>query len=501
MLARTRTLALSGIEAVPVDVEIDIHRGLPAFSIVGLPDAAVREARERVRAALVNSGFDFPLQRITANLAPADLRKAGPGFDLAIAAAILIASDQLPGEILEEWWLVGELALDGSVRPLPGVLAMAERVQRDDGRGIAVAAANAAEARLLCGIAVAPVKALSDLEAVAAGEIPGDPGSPPPEPVASALPDLSDLKGQPGLRRGLEVAAAGGHAALVIGPPGAGKSLAARRLPSILPPLSRSEAIEVTKIASIAGRPRADGTLAPRPFRAPHHTISAAGLVGGGSPPRPGEITLAHRGVLFLDELGEFARSSLEALRQPLEDGLVTIARAKSAITFPARFQLFAAANPCPCGYGEGSPRCTCTAERIRAYASRLSGALADRFDMALAVEQPTAAALDGDPGESSAEVAARVVDAREAQWERLGEARTNASMTDRDLAELADLDRDARSLLIAGHARLALSGRGWSRVIKVARTCADLEGERSVAARHVDEALSMRRRGGTAES
>jgi magnesium chelatase family protein len=498
VLARTRTLAISGIEAVPVDVEIDIHRGLPAFSLVGLPDAAVRESRERVRAALVNSGFEFPLKRITANLAPADLRKAGPGFDLAIAAAILIASGQLTGPALEDWWLAGELALDGAIRPLSGVLAMAERVEREAGRGIAVAAANAAEAGLVSDLAVAPLGALADLSVLAGGEIPAVPEARVPATPGPVLPDLADLKGQPGLRRGLEVAAAGGHAALVIGPPGAGKSLAARRLPSILPPLSRREAIEVTKIASIAGRPCADGTLAPRPFRAPHHTISAAGLVGGGGPPRPGEITLAHRGVLFLDELGEFSRASLEALRQPLEDGTVTISRARGALTFPARFQLFAAANPCPCGHGEGSSRCSCSAERVRAYGARLSGALADRVDIALAVEQPSAAALDGDRGESSEVVAGRVLDAREAQRERLGEDRVNASMSDREIADLAGLDAGARSMLITGHGDHGLSGRGWNRVIKVARTCADLDGSRSVGADHVGEALSLRRREGS---
>jgi magnesium chelatase family protein len=496
VLARTRTFAIAGIEAVPVDVEIDINRGLPTFSIVGLPDAAVRESRERVRAALVNSGFEFPLQRITANLAPADLRKAGPGFDLAIAAAILAASGQLDAVALADRWLAGELALDGAIRPLPGVLAMAERAERERAARFVVAAANAAEARLVDGLDVIAVGALSDLRAIAAGEIPAVAEPPPAESSPASLPDLADLKGQPGLRRGLEVAAAGEHAALVIGPPGAGKSLAARRLPSILPPLSRREAIEVTKIASVAGRPCTDGSLALRPFRAPHHTISAAGLVGGGSPPRPGEITLAHRGVLFLDELGEFGRSSLEALRQPLEDGVVTIARARGALTFPARFQLLAAANPCPCGHGEDSLRCSCTADRARAYSARLSGALADRVHIALAVEPPAAGEHDGDPGESSETVAMRVLDAREVQRERLGEGRANASMTDREIAEgVAGLDGPARSVLIAGHRDLGLSGRGWARVIKVARTCADLAGSAKVGIDHVDEALSLRRR------
>jgi magnesium chelatase family protein len=267
-------------------------------------------------------------------------------------------------------------------------------------------------------------------------------------------------------------------------------------LPSILPPLDLTAAIEVTKITSAAGRPVPDGSLATRPFRAPHHTISPAGLVGGGSPPRPGEITLAHHGVLFLDELGEFSRSSLEALRQPIEDGSVTISRAQGSLTFPARFQIFAAANPCPCGHGSASRRCSCSLERIRSYESRLSGALADRFDLALAVEQPTAAALAGDGGEDSATVAARVFDARERQRERLGEGRTNASMSEREVAGLAGLDTGGRAALIAGHERHGLSGRGWNRVLKVARTCADLDGSEAVEDRHVDEALSLRRRG-----
>ncbi len=496
MLARTRTLALHGVDALPVDVEIDIHRGLPAFSLVGLPDAAVRESRERVRAAIVNCGFEFPLQRITANLAPADLRKAGPGFDLAIAAAILCASGQISGAPLDEWWVAGELALDGTIRPLRGVLAMAERVRKQGGTGIAVAAANGGEARLVGGIEVAAIRSLTDLASLAAGETPQEDPRAPEVASSPALPDLCDLRGQRGLRRGLEVAAAGGHGALVIGPPGAGKSLAARRLPSILPPLGLAEAIEVTKIASVAGLPPPDGTLARRPFRAPHHTISPAGLVGGGSPPRPGEITLAHHGVLFLDELGEFSRSSLEALRQPIEDGVVTISRAQGSITFPACFQLFAAANPCPCGHGEGSPKCSCSPERVRRYATRLSGALADRFDMALAIDQPSAAALAGDAGEDSASVAGRVSDARERQRERLGEGRTNASMSEREAVEMVALDAGGRKALIGAHESLGLSGRGWNRILKVARTCADLDRSDTVADRHVDEAMSLRRRG-----
>lgn len=499
MLARTRTFAIQGVDAVPVDVEVDIHRGLPAFSVVGLPDAAVRESRERVRAAIVNSGFDFPLQRITASLAPADLRKAGPGFDLAIAAALLSASGQVPADSLAAWWLAGELALDGTIRGLSGVLAMAERIAHPatgEPAGLAVAAANAGEAGLVPGPEVAALRSLRDLVALARGELP--PVAPPdasPAPDRSAVPDLADLRGQTGLRYGLEIAAAGGHGLLVVGPPGAGKSLGLRRLPSLLPPLSRREAIEVTKIASIAGRPPRDGTLVGRPFRAPHHTISTAGLVGGGSPARPGEITLAHRGVLFLDELGEFSRASLEALRQPLEEGRVTIARARGSLTLPARFQICAAANPCPCGHGEGSERCSCTPERIRAYAARLSGALADRFDILQAVEQPSAAELAGDPGESSAAVAARVVAARERQAFRLGVGRTNASMSETELIEHARPDEAGLATLRAGYGELALSGRGWSRVLKVARTIADLAGTTVVGHEQVETALGMRRR------
>lgn len=498
MLARTRTLAIVGVDAVPVDVEIDIHRGLPAFSIVGLPDAAVRESRERVRAAIANSGFEFPLQRITAGLAPADLRKAGPGFDLAIAAAILCASGQIPADSLTPWWLAGELALDGTIRGLSGVLAMAERVacrRRGEPAGIAVAAANAGEAALVEGFRVAALRSLGDLAALARGELPPQaaPAEPPAEPPPP--PDLADLRGQESLRFGLEVAAAGGHGLLVVGPPGAGKSLGARRLPSLLPPLTQGEAIEVTKIASIAGRAPRDGTLAARPFRAPHHTISAAGLVGGGSPARAGEITLAHRGVLFLDELGEFSRASLEALRQPLEEGRVTIARARGSVTLPAGFQVCAAANPCPCGHGGGSERCNCRPEQIRSYAARLSGALADRFDIALGVDQPSAAELSGARGEPSAVVAARVRAAREHQAARLGPGRTNASMSEAELAAHARPDSAGVAVLREGYGELGLSGRGWSRVLKVARTIADLGGSTRVGAEQVEIALGMRRR------
>jgi magnesium chelatase family protein len=499
VLATARTFTLFGVIAHEVEVQVDVHRGLPAFSLVGLPDAAVRESRERVRAAVANSGFEFPLRRITANLAPADLRKAGPGLDLAIAAALLGASGQLPTPALESWCLAGELALDGSIRPVPGVLAMAEEARKRGAGGIAVAAANAAEARLVDGVAVAPLRALCELSEI------GDPGSRPLEPpridVArngsgpDELPDLADVRGQDGLRRALEVAAAGGHSLLVTGPPGAGKSLAARRLPSILPPLSRDDAIEVTRIASVCGRPPSPGTLAGRPFRAPHHTISAAGLVGGGNPPQPGEVTLAHGGVLFLDELGEFSRPALEALRQPLEEGRVVVTRVRHSVTLPCRFMLVAAANRCPCGRGEDSEHCHCSPVAVRGYNAKLSGALADRIDLCVSVEQPGAETMGGPRGEPSRTVRARVEEARRRQSARLGPGRVNALMGPRESRRHCGLDAEASSMLASGHARLGLSGRGYERVLRIARTIADLNASERVLAPHVGEALTLRRR------
>ncbi len=495
MFATTQTFAIEGVEAVAVSVEVDINRGLPAFSIVGLPDAAVRESRERVRAAIANTGYEFPLQRITANLAPADLRKAGPGFDLALAAAILVASGQLPPEPLERVALVGELALDGSIRPTRGALAMAELARRQGIEALVAAPADAAEAAMIDGLGTVPLGSLAELGPfLERGEVPSAPEVGPAASI-EALPDIADLRGQPTLRYGLEVAAAGAHSMLVIGPPGAGKSMAARRLPSILPPLGPEEVVEVRRIASATAR--SAPALAAPPFRAPHHTISAAGLVGGGTPPRAGEITLAHRGVLLLDELPEFPRSCLEALRQPIESGEVTISRARGALSFPACFQLVATANPCPCGRGESSPECRCTPDRVDRYQAKLSGPLADRIDIALAVEQPSGDALRGDPGECSAEVRERVVAARRLQRQRFGLGRTNASADDAQLAEVMELSEAAAAALDRGKDKLGLSGRGWSRCLRVARTCADLAGSEGVDVTHVGTALSLRRRSG----
>lgn len=502
MLATTRTFSLLGVSASDVTVEVDVRRGLPSFSIVGLPDRAVRESRERVRAAIENSGFDFPLQRITVNLAPASLRKVGPSFDLAIAAGILLASGQLPPVSLDGCALAGELALDGAIRPVPGTLPMVERAHRGGLEKIAVPAAVAAEATTAIRLGlespgVVPLDGLAELEQIGTEaepscEIP-DPGAPGANGARpEGEPDLSDLRGQPYLRRALEISAAGGHGLLMVGPPGAGKSLAARRLPSILPPLSASESLEVLRIASACGG-RFDG-LPARPFRAPHHTISTPGLVGGGSPPRAGEITLAHRGVLFLDELGEFDRGTLEALRQPLEEGTVSIVRAQSRLELPCRFVLVAAANPCPCGRGERDGDCSCTPFGIRRYEAKLSGALADRIDIVLGVEQPSADAMASAGGEPSERVRERVVAARERQARRL-DGRANAEMTPAETRAHCELTKGAASLLAAGYARHRLSGRGHDRVARVARTIADLEGAELIEERHVGEALSLRRR------
>ncbi|HEX4306840.1 MAG TPA: YifB family Mg chelatase-like AAA ATPase [Solirubrobacterales bacterium] len=494
MLATAHTFTLDGISARPVRVEVDVHRGLPGFAIVGLPDAAVREARERVRAALVNCGFEFPLSRIVVNLAPASLRKAGPGMDLAIAAALLRASGQLEWEEMDRVALAGELALDGQVRSIYGALAIAEAAREDGAEAIVVPADNGPEAALAAGIEVWPLASLAELPALAAGE-----RVPEPSPLrfrsgpAPGTPDLADLRGQPHLRHALEVAAAGGHSLLMVGPPGAGKSLAASRLPSILPPLGDAEALEVARIASATGRLGA-GLPAGRPFRAPHHTTSAAGLIGGGTPPRPGEITLAHRGVLFLDELCEFHRNVLEALRAPLEAGEVAIARVGGRRRLPCRFMLVAASNPCPCGRGEDDPDCTCFGAAVQRYQGKLSGALADRIDLLAAVSQPSAAEIGGAPGESSAAVRERVCAARERQEARLGSGRCNAEMSAAEVRE-CELAPGAAALLADLYARRRLSGRAHDRALRLAQTVADLASAPRIGEEEMAQALQLRRR------
>jgi magnesium chelatase family protein len=495
MFAIARTFALIGVSAEPVHVEVDIGGGLPSFTIVGLPDAAVRESRERVRSALVNSGFRYPQHRITANLAPADVRKAGPGFDLAIAAAVLVASGQLPQAVLDRYALAGELALDGGIRPVPGALAMAEGARAWGMRGVAVAPGDAGQAALGGDLDVVPIDHVMRLRELAEGSIEPVPPASPPEVPAEDLPDLEDLRGHPALRRCLEVAAAGGHSILLIGPPGGGKTLALNRLPSLLPPLSRNEVVEVTRIAGVCGEN--GGPRVRRPFRSPHHTVSGRALVGGGSPPRPGEVTRAHRGVLFLDELGEFRRDALEALRVPLEEGMVTVTRTTGTVSLPCRFMLVAASNPCPCGNGPDSGECDCHPGAVTRYMAKLSGALADRIDITFTVEPPPPEELTEEISEDSSAVRQRVLAARAIQEERLGPGRTNADMTPAELRRHCHLDPEPRRRLDAGHRQLRLSARGWDRCLRMARTIADLDGEEQISVEHVSEAIAKRRRPG----
>src|SRR3954454_6262402 len=492
MFALARTFALVGVDAEPVYVEVDIGGGLPSFTIVGLPDTAVRESRERVRSALRNSGFKYPDHRITVNLAPADVRKAGPGFDLTIAAAILAATGQLPRAVVDNYAMAGELALDGAIRQAPGALAMAEGARGLGLRGVAVASADASQAALVDGVKVMPVDHLTQLRELDEGAI--EPAT-RAEPVAEPddLPDLADLRGHPVLRRCLEIGAAGAHSLLLIGPPGGGKTLALQRLPSLLPPLSSNEVIEVTRIAGVCGEN--GGPRLRRPFRAPHHTVSGRALVGGGTPPRPGEVTRAHRGVLFLDELGEFRRDALEALRIPLENGEVTITRTTGTVSLPCRFMLVAASNPCPCGNGPDSGECDCHPGAISRYLSKLSGALADRIDITLGVDPPPAEELIEEDSEDSAAVRDRVIGARRAQERRLGPGRTNCDMTPSELRRDCELDAPARTLLESAHRRLGLSARGWDRCVRLARTIADLAGEERIGEKRGSADIQRRRR------
>jgi magnesium chelatase family protein len=501
MLACVATFALDGVSSHEVTVEVDVRRGLAAFTLVGLPDRAVRESRERVRAALLNSELQFPQKRLTVNLAPAHVRKAGPSFDLAIAVGLLAASGQVPEEALAGSALCGELSLTGDIRPVRGALAAALGARRAGYRGLLVPEANAAEAALVEGIEVRGIPSLRRLADLLHGRWSADPALPSAPPAAEAEGglDLADVRGQEDAKRALEIAAAGGHNLLMIGPPGAGKTMLARRLPGILPPPGFEEALEVTQVHSAAGIGHG-GLATERPFRAPHHTISAQGLVGGGNRPMPGEITLAHRGVLFLDELPEFGRAAIDALRQPLEEGYVEIMRGQRALEFPANAIVVAACNRCPCA--RPPDRCSCTSTELARYLRRLSGPLLDRVDLVCQVEQVPALQLVGserDAKSGSALVRERVIRARERQRSRLAGtgALCNGDMDGRLTRRKVQLDAALTASLLAARDRLSLSGRGHDRVLRVARTISDLDGREQIGAADLDEALSYRLEGG----